>query len=367
MDKRFKFIREYHPADIKYFFLHPSGYEKTVLAGLDLKYIEKLTSKKILGPVEWGGKFSLSGEELDIEDKFTAEYRHNSGRPAPNQVFRSVVKIKRNDKVLYDVKYSIDSYTRRVVRQKQVTAENFFLLLGGSFAFGEGLADRETFQYRIEKKLPNFQMYNFASHGFGPNDLLSLLRKKRALQNKGVSQKKGVSLYLYMDHHADRLFGTPGVVNRWGSTKPFFEIKNRNLIEQGTFADSRWLVNFVYYLLEQSEVANYFKIRLPIYGAYHKRLFGRVFAEIKSEVNKQFGEAKLVVVYAPFFSHQAERWTETLRQNGIDVLDYSRLDLDRILKGNVIIQNEGHPSKEYMQLLSLLVERDLRQLVPEKF
>jgi hypothetical protein len=46
------------------------------------------------------------------------------------------------------------------------------VLLGDSFAFGEEVADHETFAHRLEELLPRFEVLNLGVHGYGHDQML---------------------------------------------------------------------------------------------------------------------------------------------------------------------------------------------------
>jgi len=52
------------------------------------------------------------------------------------------------------------------------------LLLGDSFAFGEEVADHETFAHRLEELLPRVEVLNLGVHGYGHDQMLVYLREE---------------------------------------------------------------------------------------------------------------------------------------------------------------------------------------------
>jgi hypothetical protein len=52
------------------------------------------------------------------------------------------------------------------------------VLLGDSFAFGEEVADHETFASRLEELLPRVEVLNLGTHGYGHDQMLISLREE---------------------------------------------------------------------------------------------------------------------------------------------------------------------------------------------
>jgi hypothetical protein len=73
------------------------------------------------------------------------------------------------------------------------------ILIGGSFTMGQAINDNETFAFKMQKKLDNYEVKNYGSGGFGTYQ--SYLKLKQ-LYNK--FENIDYVLYFFVDHHEVR-------------------------------------------------------------------------------------------------------------------------------------------------------------------
>ena len=78
----------------------------------------------------------------------------------PDAAITSIKKI--DDRVVYDVVYSIDEFHRRITPVGQTEDRTRFLLFfGDSFTFGEGVSDNETLPFYVGELAPKYKPYNY--------------------------------------------------------------------------------------------------------------------------------------------------------------------------------------------------------------
>ncbi len=95
-------------------------------------------------------------------------------------------------------KVEIMKFGNRFSGDNKDNLENIFLF-GGSFAFGEGVSDKETFAFNLNFLTPNYNIYNFAVPGYGTIQSILMLEH---VKNKVKLPK--IIIYNFIDHHKVR-------------------------------------------------------------------------------------------------------------------------------------------------------------------
>ena len=98
--------------------------------------------------------------------------------------------------------------------------KRFLLLFGGSFAFGEGVGQRETLAFYIGELAPGVRPYNYGFHGYGPPHLLARVEAGGLRQE--LEEPSGWLVYLLIDSHVNRAIGSMVVYSGWSDTTPFY-------------------------------------------------------------------------------------------------------------------------------------------------
>jgi hypothetical protein len=98
--------------------------------------------------------------------------RHSSiGYTNPESIsYRAAVSVQ--NKICYDVTYTLDEQGRRVVLSQPKEQQAHILLLGDSITFGSGLADVDTWQYALSQRA---HVLNYSVFGYGPQHVLAQL------------------------------------------------------------------------------------------------------------------------------------------------------------------------------------------------
>ena len=78
-------------------------------------------------------------------------------------------------------------------------SKNKILIIGGSFAQGWGVNDKETFSFKLQKKYKNYKIYNFGQGGYGTIQSYLLLKDK--ISN---NIKPKLIIYGIIQHHEYR-------------------------------------------------------------------------------------------------------------------------------------------------------------------
>lgn len=134
------------------------------------------------------------------------------------------------DQLLYDVTYTIGEDGLRVTPGAAAAADGeAIVLFGGSFTFGEGVEDDETFAAQLARALPTTPVRNAGFHGYGPHQMLRALETDR-LDADLPSGVRDV-VYLALEGHEARVGGRVD----WALSSPRYRRGAEGLQSDGEF------------------------------------------------------------------------------------------------------------------------------------
>jgi len=145
-------------------------------------------------------------------------------------------KVTRADtgETVYNVTYCTDDYGFRVTSPPSPEANQHLVFFGCSYTFGLGVEDKEVYVDRIAQRLPQYHVYNFGTGGWGPGQAL-LLWEDGVVQQR-VSEAHGKSFYLFIGHHAERVYPSMRAANQvWYRTPTFALTPEREAVYLGPF------------------------------------------------------------------------------------------------------------------------------------
>ena len=240
----------------------------------------------------------------NIKKVYAKEYTQmdstGSVRPRGKGMYESRKYWKEDQRVIYDVTYTIDEHKRRMTPFKDTSnTDKFAIFFGGSFTFGEGVEDNQTLPYYFGVFTEKYHPYNYGFHGHGPTEMLAKLETMDL--PKEVSEKKGVLIYSFIDNHVKRTVGSMFFVTDWGWHKPYYYLtSNDEIIRQGSFLTGRPLLTRLYRLLGKSKILRYFEVDFPLQiGQEQLRLVFRVIEESRMLFLKQFPGSQFYVLIWP--------------------------------------------------------------------
>jgi hypothetical protein len=140
------------------------------------------------------------------------------------------------DELVYDTVYGINADgLRRTPSSPNVEPTSSVLFFGGSVTFGEGVGDSESMPYRVGEKLgPQFQVYNFGFHGYGPHQMLAAL--EFGLADSVVDETVSDVIYQALPAHIARVAG----LMDWDRAGPWYALNDGGDVKyMGSFADRR--------------------------------------------------------------------------------------------------------------------------------
>lgn len=312
-----------------------------------------------IGMLEGGARAVSAWSEPTTETWIDPEYyqAHAALGWAPKPGIRTRAWKRVAGEPVYDVQYSIDALGRRVAPAADAGARRSFLLLFGcSVTFGEGVNDSETLPQFIAERAPLVRPYNYAFHGYGPQQLLARL-ETQDLRTE-VAEPDGSLLYLFIDAHVSRAIGSMVVYTAWADTAPYYRLGLDNTpFRDGTLTTGRPATSVLYSVLGQSQLLKRARLDVPLaITERHIDLTARLLAASARRFHQQFGAGRFVVVVFPGSRH-AGALSRALQRYGVDTLDYSTL-FDASAP-QYAIPNDWHPTPRAHQRLAEQLVTDL--------
>lgn len=279
-----------------------------------------------------------------------AEPDRNFGYVLKKDTSTHAVKSYKDGTPIYDVVYTTDQYRRRTVQQAYLPTNKHLILFGCSFAFGEGLNDQETLQYQLQQHLSGYNIYNYAVHGYGPQQMLALLESAKLPQE--VESKVGDAVYvLVLPTGIQRLMGS--LETDWVYDFPYYFLdKNQQVVRKGNFLSERTLQTYIYQtantIRKKSPFLQLLNVSLPI---SHDDILLMYKTITKSQLlyEQQF-HGRFIVLIHPFSVQTKESMEliQLLEANNIEVIQYKMHDALSTYK----ISGDGHANKKMNQELA---------------
>lgn len=260
------------------------------------------------------------------------------------------------------VYYSVDSIGRRVIPGQVIDRERPSLMfLGCSFVYGEGLSDEETLPAQAAKMQNAFNVYNYSFHGWGPNNLLRLVRTKPF--GTDISKKPGsVAIYIFIDVHLDRVrdsINLSRAFSGWPDALPYYFLDERGELQtHGMLSQGRPVVELLYQTLAKSQLLRTLGIDLPpTVTQQHLQLMAAVIENLKKALNEKMGGTQFYVAFYPG-SQLAKRLIPLLDKKGINSLDYSAVQATAYFAEPEHLP-DGHPSAAMNRFFAKQILTDL--------
>jgi hypothetical protein len=171
-------------------------------------------------------------------NRYTQEQKNVEGQ----NIFTD--KLYNNDQLTYDVKYLVDSFNFRISPSPCHKCSKHLILLGDSFVFGQGLADKQTLGFLLEKKTDE-KVYNWGIRGFSIADFAYY---KDQLKFDKVLQNKGNLLIIIQDFHLHRVLYGSNQLRLLTPRVNAYSLKNEKLIKADGFLS--YVVRLKYYFFQ---------------------------------------------------------------------------------------------------------------------
>jgi len=229
---------------------------------------------------------------------------------------------------LYDVEYDIDENGRRITPfEHPERRDRFLLFFGCSFAFGEGVSAEQTLPAFVARAAPRYVPYNYAFHGYGPNQLVAKLESGTLRQE--IREREGTLVYVLIGAHVSRAIGSMVIHTRWAHDAPYYALDTAGQpVRRGTFTTGRPVLALGYALLGRSNVLRFLQLDVPpVITQHHIALTAGLLARSAALFRQSFGPERFVVVVHPehWPSEVSARLAKALSEEGVEVLDYAQL------------------------------------------
>lgn len=256
-----------------------------------------------------------------------------------------------------EVRQDDPSDTQSPDASPRAPVRRFMLFFVCSFTFGQGVNDEEAMPSQVAKLAPAIVPYNYAVPGYGPQQMLDIVRSD-ALSN--VVEGDGWLVYSFIDDHLRRAIGSMYVYGVWGADMPFYEIDDQGiLVRRGTFMHDRVWTSRLYGLLWKSAIVRYFGVDLPVGNSpQHTRLTREIILASRDAFLKRFGlpSDRFVVLIYPGSRHGREL-SDELRPRGVRVLDYR--ELFELEPPRFRYARDEHPTPEAHRRIASELVKDL--------
>ncbi len=309
---------------------------------------------------EWGVFYTLNYyKDKKIEDIWTEKLHQDDAllgyKAKPNV---EVSRIKKFDgKILYDVTYSIDEYSRRITQVKNPELRtNFVLFFGGSYTFGEGVNGNETMPFYVSELAPHYRPYNYGFRGYGPQQMLAKLQSSEMTQE--VNEAHGILIYTFIDCHIERAIGSM-YTSGWTHNMPYYLVDdNDRVIRKGNFESGRPTVTFLYRLIGSSQFVKYFGVNHPRINDDHISTTARIIEESRNTFREKFNSDDFYVLIYPGASRYGQRIIPYFESAGIKYLDYSDL-IDPNKKEFHSGEGDYHPTAQAYKTVAARLVKDI--------
>lgn len=317
-----------------------------ILPPTPLQFVEERIELVNRRPI-WGHKYSSEQkEQLEISPLFTIPI----GKVRAKATFK--------DEIIFDVNYNIDKFGRRVTpgEEQKKSAERFFMLVGDSQVFGEGIGDDETLSYFLGKQNSSVRVYNYGLSALMPGQTLDWMRKING--ETEISEKRGTILYFWADYHILRNIPT---LSRMGSLwfRPFyFEREDGEIVAEKTVQEVWPIWTLIAKIYSESALLNAFGVDWPKKPRPKDYEFAaKLISQIKRE-GIRLGADQFYVVFYPL--NAIEYWQEFipyLEKASIHYIDYGDLPLWNMVQGLPVIPFDGHSTAEANEVFAREISR----------
>ena len=275
--------------------------------------------------------------------------------------FNARSRVKNVPGFVFDVQYSFDQYSRRLVEnQDKKNADRAVLAFGCSFTFGEGLTQGMDYPSQLAEKMKAWHVYNYGFVGYSTNDILDLTTKFPEDYLAGINQDEAVFAWWFIPDHLTRFFCNWNCYqssNSWMKTKSEYVLQDGKFIKIGTFEEG--FRRRLYNLFSQSAIVKRYGFsRQPQYSESELKTFVLSLDEIVKRTKGKNFLKKYVVIDTPFEDYPL--FKKILLEHGFTPIEYFQASpylSDRKLS----LAADGHPSSEKTWLISEVLKNRIEK------
>lgn len=295
----------------------------------------------------------LSGYSLILEPTEFVKKGPVFMRPVKSHRSKLIV----NGNVIFDVKYSVDGYGRRVTPGEEgKTADRFLLMLGDSGVFGFGVEDDQTIAAHLGKYYPSVRVYNYGINGLIPGETLDWLRSIEG--EPEVSERRGTVLYLWANSYVRRNALALSEIS-WASARPYYYVEESGeVVAKETIGEAWPFWSFLSRVYSRSAFLQYSGFDWPKrFTARDYEFMTAMILQIKRR-SERLGANQFYVVFYPLGRASTRHGLiPYLEKAGIRYIDYGDLPLANMVKGEVRIPYDGHFTAEANEVFAREISR----------
>lgn len=263
--------------------------------------------------------------------------------------------------VCFDVTYQYDSRGRRVV-PNQKSSDKHIIFFGGSYAFGEGLNDKDSLPAQTQE-LSDQKVYNYGLNGAGATFTAAILESEKV--KREVPEKKGVAFFIASDFQKQR--GVISTYHDWCWNSPYYDYdKNGTIRNSGvqSVSNPKLVTLYSWYnkLKSKSNFLRVVDLEFPI--SNNEDMLQRMVDTLKraKEVYERQFDGKFYVVLHPM--HNTAKLKSFLRKEDVKYLEYN---LKWIPDNEAhVCKCNGHPSKAYNSMLAKKMSETIKHIFNNK-
>lgn len=272
-----------------------------------------------------------------------------------------VLKGKFSGREKYRVRYVTDESGRRKTSNLPETSSQSIILTGDSFTWGEGIEQEKIFASVLARELGATHIANLGIPGTSPASILKLMRSGDFFSSKDKA-KPAVVIFTFIDDHLRRIVGTSDYILKPGfaESAPRFYLDNGELKSFNTFSESAWRTG-VLKLFGLTNFSRATRIEFPRINDSDLMLTAKIFSAMKLEIQKNLPLMKefYVAIY-PGENIHMKNLRFYLEKENVRYLDYSEINLRKILNGHHTQIVDHHPSSLAHEFYGKLLADELK-------
>ena len=266
-------------------------------------------------------------------------------RPRPGEVQRD--RMLRGDTVVYDVSYTIDARSQRIVPASAPAQAPALVFFGRSYTYGVGCEDDETLPNQVALRAPGRAVYNLAYGGYGPHQMLAMLEQPSCVAF-AQGQAPAVGIYVFIRRHVRRVVPCVPLIQRpWVRLAPCYQLDASGALQRlGLFPDAiPWRVAF-YDFLGHEQVRRFLNIHYPLSETDDDlRLTAKIVRAAAGRFTQALPGASFHVLLYPSLHDppaDAQECGRFFAQEGLAVIDLAAMFADNAEAHT--IPGDGHPT-----------------------
>jgi hypothetical protein len=279
---------------------------------------------------------------------------HLGYAPKPSSTINSC-KIIEPD-TIYCAQYIVDKSGRRQMPMSD-SATAHLMFFGCSYTYGEGVNNTETFTHLLAHTLPNYQVYNYAYSGYGPQQTLAKLEFGHIASE--VSQQRGYCVYMLLPEHISRAAGAPYYIQGWGTSSPHYAMQADSLVY---FPNHKaWRPTYVAFqrFLGWCGLGSFVYPPPKTYTHQEVDLTVAILKEAQARYLALYPEGHFVVALPPAISNEENfiQIANALTMQGVSIWDFHsafHLNSPWAIYGDGHLSTKGH--QEVAKLLSSYIQ-----------